>query len=76
MNGFLPMTKTQGWPPLGMFGWIDFRVDGKKKRENGRERNLLRCLVRRENERDFVGLNIFAPVPPNCNLLKTERKCK
>ena len=55
MNGFLPMTKTQGWPPLGMFGWIDFRVDGKKKRENGRERNLLRCLVRRENERDFAG---------------------
>jgi len=40
-----------------MFGLVDFRKHGKikKRREKGRERNLLRCLVRRVNERDFGG---------------------
>ena len=74
MNGFLPMTKTQGWPPLGMFGWIDFRVDGKKKRENGRERNLLRCLVRRENERDFAGTKHFLSSPTKLQSLENREK--
>ena len=74
MNGFLPMTKTQGWPPLGMFGWIDFRVDGKKKRENGRERNLLRCLVRRENERDFAGTEHFLSNPTKLQSLENGEK--
>lgn len=43
-----------------MFGRVDFRKDGKKMRGNGRERNLLRCLVRRANERDFGGAQVFS----------------
>lgn len=43
-----------------MFGRVDFRKDGKKMRGNGRERNLLRCLVKRANERDFGGALVFS----------------
>ena len=32
-------------PNLGLFGWRDFREDGKDKRKKLRENNFFECLV-------------------------------
>ena len=54
-----------------MFGWIDFREDGKIWEEN--ERGC--CLVRREGEENFWwGPGIFHLDPPKTCLSKIERK--
>ena len=36
-----------------MFGWVDFREDGKIWKENRRENEKRCCLVRREGEENF-----------------------
>ena len=45
-----------------MFGWVDFREDGKVWRENRRKNEKGCCLVRREGEENFWwGPGIFHP---------------
>ena len=43
-----------------MFGWVDFREDGKVWRENRRENEKGCCLVRREGEIIFGGAQAFS----------------
>ena len=59
-----------------MFGWVDFREDGKKKRvENMRENGWEGCLDERGRGREkWWGLAIFSLGPPQFNLSKMGRK--
>ena len=43
-----------------MFGWVDFREDGKVWRENRRENEKGCCLVRREERKIFGGVQAFS----------------
>ena len=43
-----------------MFGWVDFREDGKVWRENMRENEKGCCLIRREGEENFLWAKAFS----------------
>ena len=56
-----------------MFGWVDFKEDGKKIRENGRENIFGGYLVGERGEGgggELVGMSIFFPDPSKCFLPK------
>ena len=59
-----------------MFGWVDFREDGKKRVENMRENEWEGVWWKGEGERKVVGPTSFlSPPPPSkYNLSKLERK--
>ena len=60
---------------IGMFGWVDFKEDGKKIRENGRENIFGGFLVGgRRGKKNLWGSGIFSPSPPKCFLPKMGRK--
>ena len=64
----------------GMFGWVDFREDEKKKKkkvESMRENKWEGCLVEKGRGREkWWGPAVFSLGPPKFNLSKMERKCK
>ena len=43
----------------GVFGKVDFREDGKKKKKM-RRKNFLECLVGREREENDGGIHMFS----------------
>ena len=58
-----------------MFGWVDFREDGKKRVENRRENGWEGCLDERGRRREkWWGPAIFSLGPPQFNLSKMGRK--
>ena len=58
-----------------MFGWVDFREDGKKRVENRRENGWELCLDERGTGREkWWGPAIFSLGPPQFNLSKMKRK--
>ena len=58
-----------------MFGWVDFKEDGKVWRKNRRKNEKGCCLVRREGEEKFWwGPGIFHPYLLKTCLFKMERK--
>ena len=58
-----------------MFGWVDFREDGKKRVENMRENGWEGCLDERGRGREkWWGLAIFSLGLPQFNLSKMGRK--
>ena len=60
---------------VNMFGWVDFREDGKKRVENRRENWWEGCLDERERGREkWWGPAIFSLGPPQFNLSKIGRK--
>ena len=44
----------------GLFDWVDFREDGIKRGERGRERNLLGCLVGQVCGRKIGEVQVFS----------------
>ena len=48
---------------IGMFGWEDFRADGKKKKENGRENIFCGRLVGGRKGENIGGAQVFSPEP-------------
>ena len=60
---------------VNMFGWVNFREDGKKRVENRRENWWEGCLDERERGREkWWGPAIFSLGPPQFNLSKIGRK--
>ena len=60
--------------PKGVFGWGDFRENGKWKREKWRENDIFGCLVEGgKEERFWWGPQVFSPPPSKYNLSKLER---
>ena len=47
-----------------MFGWVDFREDGKKRVENMRENEWEGVWLKGEGERKVVGPTSFLSPPP------------
>ena len=62
--------------PKGMFGWMDFMEDEKKKKvENRRENEWEGCLVERGRRREkWWDPAVFSLGLPKFNLSKMERK--
>ena len=64
----LPLTK-------GMFGWVDFREDGKKIVESTRENEWEWCLVEKGSGREkWWSPAVFFPGSPKFNPSKMGRK--
>ena len=58
-----------------MFGWVDFRKDGKKRVENRRENGWEGCFDEGGRGREkWWGPTIFSLGPPQFNLSKMGRK--
>ena len=58
-----------------MFGWVDFREDGKKRVKNRRENRWKGCLDERGRGREkWWGSAIFSLGLPQFNLSKMGRK--
>ena len=60
-----------------MFGWVDFKEDGKEKKkvENRRENEWKGYLVGGGGEKEkWWGPAFFSPDAPKFNISKTERK--
>ena len=60
----------------GMFGWDDFREDGKNIMENMRENEWEGCLVEREGERKIVGSGCFLPRPTKTQSSENDKKIR
>ena len=66
-NDFIKLENMEN--PKGMFGWVDFREDEKKGRENGRENTFDGCLVEgRGEKKNWRDSSVFSTGPRKCFL--------